>query len=269
MKFWITRFALGILATATLGLNACKKDETRAVLTPSATPSLTASTTTPNLAQTTANVNTPAVTLTYTAATFGYPAGINYTLQFDKKGGNFASPVTISGGTAAGAAAITTAQLVNVFTTLGYAFNATSQVDVRVVASVGAAAAPATSPVVTLTGTPTPLCIANTFGTWGIVGPAADGWPGTTPTDRMLTYDCFTQTFSIRTALTAGALKFRANQDWATNLGGTATTFTTGVPLTLGGGDLNITTAGTYTITLGFTTDATGGITGGTATIKP
>jgi hypothetical protein len=269
MKFWITRFAAGCLAVASLGLHACKKDETRAVLTPGAKPTLTASTTTPNLALTTANSNTAATTFNYTAADFGYQAGVTYTLQFDKKGGNFASPVVFTAGNVAGATSLTTSQLVNIFTSLGYPFNAASQVDVRVVASVGAAVAPLVSSAITLTGTPVPLCIPNAYGDWGMVGPAADGWPGSTPTDRMLTYDCYTQTFSLRTTLTAGALKFRANKDWATNLGGTGTNYSAGVPLTPGGSDLNITTPGTYTVTLAITTNASGTITGGTVTLKP
>lgn len=270
MKNWLTQ-GLGLCAIVVLSLTAaCKKDETQAVLTPGAAPTLKASTTTPNLALTTANSGTTAVSFDYTAANFGYSAAATYTLQFDKKGGSFTNPVTYTGGIAAGTTALTTAQLVNIFSSLGYPFNASSQVDVRVVASVGAAAAPAVSSVVTLTGTPVPLCIPNTFGgNWGIVGPAAGGWPGATPTDRMLTYDCYTQTFTIRTALTAGALKFRANQDWGTNLGGSATTFASGVPLSLNGSDLAITTPGTYTITLSITTNTSGGVSGGTVTIKP
>jgi hypothetical protein len=269
MKNWLTQ-GLGLCAIVLLSLtSACKKDETQAVLTPGAVPTLKASTTTPNLALTTANKDAAAVTFDYTAAGFGYQAAAAYTLQFDKKGGNFASPVLFTAGTAAGTTALTTAQLVNIFSSLGYPFNAASQVDVRVVASVGAAAPSSVSPVITLTGTPVPLCIANTYGEWGMVGPAANGWPGTPPNDRMMTYDCYTQTFSLRTTLTAGALKFRADKDWATNLGGTGTNFSAGVPLTLGGNDLNITTPGTYTVTLTLTTNAGGGIIGGTVTLKP
>lgn len=157
----------------------------------------------------------------------------------------------------------------SVFTTLGYPYSATSQADTRVVASVGAAApTPQVSPVTTITGTPTPLCIANTYGSWGIVGPAADGWPGATNTDRDMTYDCYTQTFSLKTTLTAGALKFRANKDWGVNLGGSSTNLSSGATLTANGPDLNITTPGTYTINLAITTNAAGAITVGKVTIK-
>lgn len=272
MKNWLTQ-GLGLCAIVLLGFtSACKKDETQAVLTPGAVPTLKASTTTPNLALTTANTNTAAVTFDYTAAGFGYPAAATYTLQFDKKGGNFTSPFLYTGGTAAGSTALTTAQLVNIFSTLGYPFNSASQVDVRVVASVGAAAAPSVSSVVTLTGTPVPLCIANTNGDWGIVGPAVDGWPANPPaaqSDRVMTYDCYSQTFTLRTMFTAGPFKFRANKAWATSLGGAGTNYSAGVALSTSGADLMITTPGTYTVTLALTNDASGGLTGGTVTLKP
>jgi hypothetical protein len=276
MKNWLTQ-GLGLCAIVLLGLtSACKKDETQAVLTPGAVPTLKASTTTPNLALTTANKDAAAVTFDYTAAGFGYQAAAGYTLQFDKKGGNFASPVLFTAGNAAGTTALTTAQLVNIFSSLGYPFNTASQVDVRVVASVGAAAPSSISPVITLTGTPVPLCIANTNGDWGIVGTAVDGWPGNplpaTQPDRMLTYDCYTQTFTLRTTFTAGAFKFRPNKSWATvSLGAATTTYSypTGVALSTSGGDLMITTPGTYTVTLALTNDTSGNLTGGNVTLKP
>lgn len=273
MKNWLTQ-GLGLCAIVLLGLtSACKKDETQAVLTPGVVPTLKASTTTPDLALTAANKDAAAVTFTYTAADFGYKAAAAYTLQFDKKGGNFTNPVTYTGNNGAGATPLTTAQLVNIFSSLGYPFNAASQVDVRVVASVGAAAAPSPSSVVTLTGTPVPLCIANINGDWGIVGTAVDGWPGNPlpapQPDRMLTYDCYTQTFTLRTTFTVGAFKFRANKAWATGLGGSGTNYSTGVALSGSGADLMITTPGTYTVTLTLTNDANGGLTGGTVTLKP
>lgn len=273
MKNWLTQ-GLGLCALVLLGLtSACKKEETRAVLTPGAAPTLKASTTTPDLALTTANKDAAAVTFTYSAADFGYSPAATYTLQFDKKGGNFTTPVALTGGTVAGATAVTTAQLVNIFSSLGYPFNSSSQVDVRVVASVGAAVAPSISPVVTLTGTPVPQCIANINGDWGIVGTAVDGWPGNplpaAQPDRMLTYDCYTQTFTLRTTFTAGAFKFRANKAWSTSLGGAGTNYSTGVALSSSAPDLVITTPGTYTVTMTLTNSTNGSLTGGTVTLKP
>jgi starch-binding outer membrane protein SusE/F len=72
---------------------SCKKDETRAVVSAGKGGVLSASTTTPTVAQATAGND--AVTFTYTPADFGYSAEVNYTLQFDKKNGNFSSPSEI------------------------------------------------------------------------------------------------------------------------------------------------------------------------------
>ena len=260
--------SLFLLAAAT----SCKKDEVQAVLTPSGTPTLTASTATPVL--TIATVDKPAVTYTWTAANFGYQAGATYTVQFDKKGGSFASPVTYPGGTGAGTLTLTVSQLSKVFTDLGLPTGTASQVDARLVVSV----APATgtnnsaltqqaSAVTTVTATPIPQCVTTTD-SWGIVGPAGDGWPGTTNTDRVMTYDCYSQTYSLTTALNVGEFKFRANKDWGTNLGGAVTGTTTAAALTLNGPNLQITTAGTYTVTLAVKADATGAVSGGTVTVK-
>jgi starch-binding outer membrane protein SusE/F len=69
---------------------SCKKEETRASVAGSPKAgTLTASTTTPTVAQATAAND--AVTFTFTPADFGFPAELNYTLQFDKKTGNFSS----------------------------------------------------------------------------------------------------------------------------------------------------------------------------------
>lgn len=81
-----------VLAASSL-LWSCKKDETRAVVAAGKGGTLTASTTTPTVAQATAAND--AVTFTYTQADFGYSAEVNYTLQFDKKTGNFSSPSEI------------------------------------------------------------------------------------------------------------------------------------------------------------------------------
>lgn len=269
MNTWFTRAAAGLLACAALNLTSCKKDESQVVLTTAAAPTLTASTTSPDLVLTTTNANATAATFTYTAADFGFPAATTYTLQIDKKGGNFSSPQTFAAGTSAGTVSLTRSQLANAYFNLGTAYGATAQVDARVVASVSAAAPSQTSQVVTLTATPTPVCVPNTTGrTWSLIGPAGTDWN----TDKPLTYDCYSQTFKATMKLNVGEFKFRANNDWTVNFGVTAATSTvttsslaSGISLVNNNNNLQITTAGTYNIVLAPSADGTSG----SVTIKP
>lgn len=264
MNSLVTRFATGAFALLVLSVASCKKDESQVVLKSAAAPALTTSTTTPDLVLTTTNANATGATFTYTAADFGFPSVTTYTLQIDKKGGNFSNPQTFNGGSTAGTITLSKSQLANAYFALGTSYGATAQVDTRIVASVSPTAPTQVSPVVTLTATPTPVCIPNSTGrTWSIIGPAGADWN----TDKALTYDCYTQTFKATMPLNAGEFKFRANNDWGVNLGGSGS-LATGATLKPGGDNLSIATAGTYTITLSVNTDGTNTVTGGTATVK-
>ena len=76
---------------------------------------------------------------------------------------------------------------------------------------------------------------------WGIVGPAqAGGWGADTDMTYDTNEDCWTATLD----LTADLFKFRANDDWGINMGGSAD------DLYQDGGDLSVPEAGTYTIKL-------------------
>ncbi|NML65323.1 SusF/SusE family outer membrane protein [Hymenobacter sp. RP-2-7] len=269
MNTWFTRVATSAFALLVLGVTACKKDESQVVLKTAAAPALTTSTTAPDLVLTTTNANATAATFTYTAADFGFPAVTTYSLQIDKKGGTFSSPQVVASSTTPGTFTLTKSQLANAFFALGVAYGATAQVDARVVASVSTTAPTQNSSVVTLTGTPTPVCVPNTTGrTWSLIGPAGTDWN----TDKALTYDCYTQTFKATMPLNAGEFKFRANNDWGVNFGTAGNTgditnsaLAKGVTLVNGKNNLQITTAGTYTITLSPSADGTTG----TVIIKP
>jgi hypothetical protein len=83
----------------------------------------------------------------------------------------------------------------------------------------------------------------------GLVGSATpNGWD--TP-DQKMDYNAQTGTWSITLDLIAGEIKFRKNDGWAWNLGGTADNLTQG-------GDNIAVGAGNYTITLTIINDATG-----------
>lgn len=76
---------------------------------------------------------------------------------------------------------------------------------------------------------------------WGVIGSAtAGGWDS----DQNLTWDAVNHVFTVTLNLTAGELKFRANDAWDLALGGTVDALTTS------GGNIAIAAAGNYTITL-------------------
>ena len=80
---------------------------------------------------------------------------------------------------------------------------------------------------------------------WGIIGTAtADGWNS----DTAMTWNADDESWTLTTTLTAGELKFRANDGWDINLGGASTS-----NLEANGANLQIAEGGTYTIKL-FTT---------------
>jgi hypothetical protein len=76
---------------------------------------------------------------------------------------------------------------------------------------------------------------------WGIVGSAtAGGWDTDTPLN---VFDKTTNSLKITTDLKAGEFKFRANNSWDFNFGGS------NGALTAGGANIAIAAAGNYTIT--------------------
>ncbi len=88
--------------------------------------------------------------------------------------------------------------------------------------------------------------------TWGIIGDATPGgWGGSTP----LTYNATTKKWTATMALIGGKqCKFRANNDWGINLGKfdaskTGTSFG-GDTMSYDGGNIDVATSGTYTVTL-------------------
>ncbi|MCK9624925.1 MAG: SusF/SusE family outer membrane protein [Bacteroidales bacterium] len=79
---------------------------------------------------------------------------------------------------------------------------------------------------------------------WGIIGSATSGgWD----TDTDMQYDTATGLLSATLNLVAGEIKFRANDGWDHNLGGTTS------KLTYGGSNIVIEEAGTYEVVLNLT----------------
>ncbi len=87
----------------------------------------------------------------------------------------------------------------------------------------------------------TPLAYKYRADRWGIIGSAtADGWNS----DQNMSWNAGSGVFTATINLVAGEIKFRANDDWGYNLGGSLT------GLTEGGDNIAVAEAGNYTITL-------------------
>jgi hypothetical protein len=103
-----------------------------------------------------------------------------------------------------------------------------------------------TSDLVVLNTVANTLTLTPTL--WSVVGDASPGgWPASSgpQSDTDMSFNNATQTWSVVANLTAGgAIKFRLNHDWGTNLGGTGGT------LSLNGANISIATSGKYLITL-------------------
>lgn len=273
MKPWTTKLALGALAFSMISLAACEKDEVRTVIQPGAAPTVTSSATS-NVVLLQTNSTGNAVTYTWTPVTFGYSTPVSYTLQFDKKGGDFSSPVSFDAGTAT-TKTLTVADLNSVYQAKGLvsttAAPVATAVDMRVVASVSAAAPTVTSAVTSVSATPYSFCAQPTAAqAWAVIGDAANGWDK----DATMTYDCVNKTYTYTGMLKAkqangtdnAGYKFRYGQAWTANLGGTSIT---GGSLTQGGDNLRVDADKVYTIVLTpGTIKADGSVSGGSYTIK-
>ncbi len=248
MKTWITKLTMGACALTALAFTSCKKDEVQATLVPTTPPTLTSTTsavvlTQANSAQPALTYNWAPISFTWTGVDHPYTLPVNYSLQIDKKGNNFAAPVSIDAG-AGPNTTLTVGALNTSLNTLGLTSGTATPLEVRLFANY-VANAPLYSAAIPLTATSyTFVCLPPAGSSaWSIIGPAGVDWS----TDIALKYNCDTNTFDLTRSLNAGDFKFRANNDWGLNYGSTTSV---GGPLVANGGNITVAKAGTYTVKL-------------------
>jgi starch-binding outer membrane protein SusE/F len=86
-----------------------------------------------------------------------------------------------------------------------------------------------------------PNAYTYTANTWGVIG---DATPGGWSTDTNMTWDATAKVLKVTLNLSVGSFKFRANDAWTVNWGGSLG------GLTQDGANIAVATAGNYTITL-------------------
>ncbi len=182
MRTWLNKMML--VGAAAIAISSCKKDEVKTVINTGTSPTLSATPATP-LVLLQANANNNAIKFTYTTdASFGFDAAVTYVLQIAKGGTSFVSASTTEVGLSK------TAPLEKSFKVIDFNrellkiinYGVATAVEVRVKATVAAAAPALYSNVVTLTCTayrdlitysyPNALNIAGNFQGWS---------PGTAP----------------------------------------------------------------------------------------
>ncbi|GAB3728530.1 hypothetical protein GCM10027594_10620 [Hymenobacter agri] len=263
MKNWLTPVAVAAFACS--ALVSCKKDEVKVTAAPSGSITLTSSGNSAVLLQ--ANEAQNAFTFTWNPISVALSDGskapaVAYQIQVAKTADGFGYPGTIDAGSGT-SKAVTVKSFNEALTFIGLTPKVSSQVYVRVAAVVGTDAHTFVSNAVPLTVTSYQVCLPPNSDTWALIGPAGVDWN----TDVPLTWDCDAKAYVARMPLKADEFKFRQNGAWTVNLGGTGN-LTQGVPLTLGGSNIKITTAGTYTIKL-VVAGSGAGVTGGTVTVTP
>jgi len=230
-------FIIGVLA---LLLNACKKDETQAML--SATVSSSALAVNPNTAivlDSTKN-STTAVTFTWGATNFGFSAAVTYTLQFDTTAaGSFSKTTDVVLGQNLVIQAYTVKDFNTLaIQTLGLSAAAAHKINVRLKSDVNqnngsvSSIASVYSAGVSVTVTPysvKPVPVIPAPANLYLVGDAsAGGWnnPVPVPSQQFTPIDAYGYVFGLITQLssTGSYLFLPVNGDWSHKYGGSSAT---------------------------------------------
>jgi len=193
-------------------LTSCEKDELRAMLNPDAAvaPSLSSQ----NVVLTKDAATADALTISWAQPEFGFTAAPAYSILIDKKGGTFDKPITVSVGRDL-KKTFKVQELNNLMIALGLPVATASDVDMKVIATLGAKTQ-VVSPVKTFKITPY-LDRLDLSTNWGIVGSAtANEWNGP---DMPFYKTDKAGVLAAYVTLNNGEIKFRQDNKWDNNYG--------------------------------------------------
>ncbi|MBX2899879.1 MAG: SusE domain-containing protein [Cyclobacteriaceae bacterium] len=150
---------------------ACEDDSVKAVVKSEVSPNDLQTPATTAFVLTSANKDQNFATITWSAPEYGFAAAVNYTLQADKAGNNFANAVTLASTTAL-QASLNVGAVNDILLGLGLTPEEATPVEIRVVSNVNSHVATVYSNKITLTLT----AFATSFPPiWGM-GAALKGW---------------------------------------------------------------------------------------------
>jgi hypothetical protein len=230
-----------VLTFFSVALLGCKKDETLTTIANAKAPVLSSSANT--LVLTEANKANTALTLSWTAADYGFKSAVKYTIQIAKAGTNFAAPKDVAIDAGKLTLGYTVEELNTLLNISGYQFGVSTNVEFRVRAVVNTAIAPIFSNVTTVAITPYEIIIV--YPTWYVAGehqadPIVGGvkvkgfysnpgpnddygwWPATAP-QIMSLFDNKVYRGYVNFPNAVNNFKFVPVPSWSGDLGGTNT----------------------------------------------
>lgn len=236
-------------ALALLLVNGCKKDSVNVTASDGKAAVLTASAST--LVLTSAAALDNAVTFNWSKADYGYSAAIQYTLQIDKKGNNFAAPKEYAIDASAALQKLSVADLNNALILMGFSPGAASAAEVRLKSELRANENTLYSNVLALTVTPYPVIIVYP----SLYVPAAyQGWAPATAERVSSVLDNKVYEGYVYFGDAANLVfKFSSDTQWTTTYGWASSTNTQvyagGTMSSTASGNLFVPSAGYYLLT--------------------
>ncbi|SEN21662.1 SusE outer membrane protein [bacterium A37T11] len=159
-RFWNV-ISLVLSAAMMLGIGSCKKDLEKVVVTEGTAPTISCSTTQLDLGK--LDPVTDAITFSWKAASYGFQAAVEYTLQLDKGGNNFAAPKSISLNPTANDSTFKVTDFNNILVLLGLNPAVESTVEARIVSSLAGGQQTLYSDALSINVTPYSVVIAYPF----------------------------------------------------------------------------------------------------------